>query len=88
MSTIINHYVGITHPIKEIEDKESQELILAAWKMTNCINGIHLFDECLSIDNHYLYCDACGIEVHIKKIVIPDGKDNIIEKIKNENSSK
>lgn len=75
MTTIINKYVGITHPVGDIvEVKEFCE----AWKASNCKQGIHVFDEVWSLENHYLHCDVCEMEVHIKKIVIPDGKDDIV----------
>ncbi len=81
MTTIKNKYIGITHPIARIEkdmsDKE-HDLILEAWKVSNCPQNHHLFDEVWSLDDHYLYCDACGMEVHINKIVIPDGKEDEI----------
>lgn len=74
MTTIRNKYVGITH------DKiPKMESFNDSWKMLNCSKGCHLFDEVWSIDDHYLYCDVCGMEVHIKEIVIPDGKDEIVE---------
>ncbi len=83
MTTIINKYLGITHPIeKEQWGEKEQNILFEAWKITNCIHGIHLWDEVCTIDshdNHYLHCDACGIEVHIEKIVVPDGKDVIID---------
>ena len=77
MTTIINHYLGITHPLGYdiIQNKEFNE----AWKQANCKIGIHAFDEVLSEDKHYLHCDICGIEVHISKIVIPDSKDDVVE---------
>lgn len=34
-----------------------------------CKRNIHLFDECESLEWHYLSCDACGLEVHIEKFV-------------------
>ena len=83
MTTIKNKYIGITHPIDgNMADAKEQEVIFQAWKVANCPQGIHLWDECLSSGDdgpdHYLHCDACGMEVHIKKIVIPDGKDDEI----------
>ena len=86
MTTIINKYIGITHPITDegISDKE-HNTILQAWKFSNCIQGIHLFDECWSTNagdgevEHYLHCDACGLEVHIEKVVVPDGKDDVVK---------
>ena len=76
MTTIINKYIGITHPINDdmIENKD----FCTAWKKTNCANGVHLFDEVWSIEDHCLHCDVCGMEVHISKIVVPDGKDEIL----------
>lgn len=38
-----------------------------SWK-PNCKKGQHILDEVESIDDHYLYCDACGLMIHIKKI--------------------
>jgi len=80
MTTIINKYTGITHPVigEGLEEKEI-ELIYNAWKISNCSRGIHLFDEVWSDCDHYLVCDACNIEVHINKIIIPDDKNHIID---------
>lgn len=78
MTTIHKKYIGITHPITdEGLNKKEFETLLQAWKISNCSQGIHLFDEVLS-DDHYLFCDACEMEVHISKIKIPDGKDDVI----------
>lgn len=76
MTTIKNKYVGITHPLSD--DIIDNETFIEAWKKTNCIIGIHAFDEVWSLEDHYLYCDICGMEVHISKIKIPDGKDDEI----------
>jgi hypothetical protein len=81
MTAIKNNYVGITHPLsndKRLGEKE-HAIILEAWKNANCPQGIHLFDEVLSNNEHYLVCDACGMEVYIEKIVVPDGKDDVVE---------
>jgi hypothetical protein len=86
MTTIKNKYIGMTHPVTDegISDKE-YNTILQAWKFSNCIQGIHLFDECWSTNagdgevEHYLHCDACGLEVHIEKVVVPDGKDDVVK---------
>lgn len=84
MTTIIKKYIGITHPLgnKGIAEEE-HNLILEAWKNSNCPQGIHLWDECYSSGDdgpeHYLHCDACGMEVHIEKVIIPDDKDDIIK---------
>jgi hypothetical protein len=77
MTIVRNKYLGITHPIDEelTENKEFCE----SWRQANCKIGIHVFDEVHSLESHYLHCDICGLEVHIKEIVIPDGKDKIIE---------
>lgn len=80
MTTIIKKYIGITHPINgEGLEEGEHDLILGAWRYSLCIQNIHLWDEVLNSDgDHYLVCDACGIEVHIEKIVIPDGNDETI----------
>jgi hypothetical protein len=51
-------YLGISY-LKDGEPDWSQEQ-LDAWKDQECIKGNHLWDEVLSVDRHYLYCDACG----------------------------
>jgi len=81
MTKIINKYVGITHPLDQgnLSD-EKFDLILNAWKFSNCSQGIHLWDEVWSDDSHYLHCDACGMEVHIDYINVPNGKDDVVGK--------
>ena len=76
MTTIVNKYIGITHPLGEdiISNKEISE----AWKQSNCKQGIHAWDEVWALEHHYLHCDICGMEVHIKKVVVPDGKEDTI----------
>ncbi len=76
MTTIVNKYIGITHPLSDIVESEE---FCASWKAANCAQGIHAFDEVYSDSAHYLHCDVCGMEVHIEKIVIPDGQDKVIE---------
>jgi len=78
MTTIINKYIGITHPMNAM-GVEDAETYLEAWKTSNCPNGIHLWDEVWSVTDHYLVCDACDLEVHIEKVIVPDGKDVIID---------
>ena len=36
------------------------------WYKIFCKKGWHLWDEVYSIDEHYLFCDACGEKVNIK----------------------
>ena len=75
MTVIINKYIGITHPLGNIvEDKTFCE----AWKQANCAQGIHAWDEVWAKEHHYLHCDVCGMEVHINKVVIPDGKNKVV----------
>ena len=35
------------------------------WK-ADCKNGVHLWDEVLSDDSHYLTCDACGLVINFR----------------------
>jgi len=35
------------------------------WK-ADCKNGIHLWDEVLSADGHYLVCDECQLMIRIE----------------------
>ena len=76
MTVIKNKYIGITHPVAEMLIEN--EVFRESWKTTNCSTGIHAFDEVFSDESHYLHCDVCGIEVHISKVIIPDGKDKVI----------
>lgn len=82
MTVIRNKYIGMTHPLSSDDrlDEEAHNIILQAWKASNCIQGIHLFDEVLSSGDkgpeHYLHCDACGVIVYIERVEIPDGKGN------------
>ena len=71
MTTVRNKYIWITHPLHEVLLKN--DVFIESWKYTNCVNGIHVFDEVYSDESHYLHCDICGLEVHIDKVVIPDG---------------
>lgn len=54
---------GITYP-EVLQNDES----LKVWKRQNCKRGMHLFDEYSSSGEHKLYCDACGLTVHIAGI--------------------
>lgn len=75
MTTIKNKYIGITHPIGPVVEDPT---FCEAWKQANCKVGIHAFDEVWALEHHYLHCDVCGMEVHISKVVLPDGKDNMV----------
>lgn len=59
----INPYRGFTYP-KVFANK----LVWWLWKKYMCSKQKHLLDECRSIDDWYLSCDACGIEIHINKV--------------------
>ena len=45
---------------------EWPDLFYRLWKKIFCKRGLHLFDEVTSLDEHYLYCDACGLMVGIE----------------------
>ena len=65
----MSKYWGITH-----SKCLSNKYILILWKKFMCSKNKHLFDEVWSVEDsidnatHYLYCDACGLSVHISKI--------------------
>ena len=52
-------YIGYTYFIPA--------LFLPLWRKVFCCRHWHLWDEILS-DEHYLYCDACGLTLHIGDI--------------------
>ena len=56
-------YEGLTYP-KILDNRLVQWL----WSKTMCPSGKHLLDECLSLEDWYLSCDACGLEVHIRNV--------------------
>jgi acetone carboxylase gamma subunit len=56
-------YIGITYP-KILANK----LVWWLWRRFMCPNNKHLLDECASLDDWYLSCDACGLEVHINQV--------------------
>ena len=68
-------YIGLTYP-----KIFSGRIGLWLWRRFMCPKNKHLFDEVwASEDCHYLYCDACGIEVHITGISYPlkkEGENN------------
>ena len=37
------------------------------WKDHRCTKSHHLFDEVLSISEHCIFCDACGLTVELGK---------------------
>ena len=54
-------YRGITYfPIFD------DEFIQWLWKLVCCPREWHLFDE-VEGEEHYLYCDACGLYVYIDR---------------------
>jgi hypothetical protein len=72
MTEIYKKRIGIKNPLNDMVNNETFK---EAWKMSNCINGIHAFREILFESNHFLICDVCKIEVHIDHIFIPDGRN-------------
>ena len=60
-----NGYIGISYS-HFLDNKWIHKL----WKKFMCSRGRHLLDEVWSPGSgafsHYLYCDACGPEAHIK----------------------
>ena len=61
------NYRGITHIISNLPGKLF-DIALSFWKRFLCKRNMHLFDEVWSPEEHTLYCDACGLTVHIEKI--------------------
>lgn len=62
-------YMGITYS-RILDNRLARWL----WKKLMCPRHHHLFDEVWTVksedypDNHYLYCDACGLYVYISRI--------------------
>ena len=68
----MSNYRGITY-FKFMDNRFFHWL----FKKYFCKREHHLFDECESNEWHSLSCDACGLQVHIKKIV--EEKDTDID---------
>ena len=56
-------YCGFTHLVPM--------WLLPLWRKLFCRVGWHAWDEVASLESHYLYCDACGTEIFIAKVVKP-----------------
>jgi len=61
-------WLGITYP-HFLDNKLSRWF----WKRIMCPRGIHLLDECQSIEIHCLFCDACDLEIPIEKEALKGG---------------
>jgi hypothetical protein len=66
-------FLGITHLLFWLP--ENFEWVFRTWKKLFCPSGIHLFDEVWTPDKHYLYCDACDMEIKIERMVYSDVDD-------------
>lgn len=56
-------WYGVTH---FTPDWLQESWFYNLWKKAFCGRGWHLLDECASLERHYLYCDACGLEIPIE----------------------
>ncbi len=56
----LKEYRGVTYP-----SFLCHSWILWLWRKFMCPKNIHLLDECASLDDHFLSCDACNLEIHI-----------------------
>ena len=65
---ILTEFRGITYP-----SILWNRLSWWAWQRVCCPREWHLFDECQGIEEHILYCDACGLSVHIARFEEEDG---------------
>lgn len=55
-------YRGVTYP-----KVFSYRWVQCLWKKYLCPKDMHLLDEVMSMDSHYLVCDACDLEIHIER---------------------
>ena len=58
-----NKYQGLTYP-KAFDNRTVHWF----FKKFMCPKGKHLLDECWSPHEWYFSCDACGLEIHIRKV--------------------
>jgi hypothetical protein len=52
---------GISYPFGKI----MPSWVGCLWKRVMCPRGYHLLDEVVTIDEHYLVCDACDMIIYI-----------------------
>lgn len=60
---ILDTYLGISY-LKDGEEEWTDEALLL-WAENNCSKGNHLYDEVVTVNSHYLSCDACGNTVQL-----------------------
>lgn len=58
-------YLGITHFIPNF--LQHVNIIYWLWLKVMCPRNIHLLNECETLDDHRLVCDACQLTVHIER---------------------
>jgi len=57
----MNEWRGFTHP-----SLLSTPIVRLIWRKLFCKRGWHLWDEVLSLEDHYLSCDACDSTVRLR----------------------
>jgi len=55
-------WLNVTYP-RFLQNEISRML----WEVIFCKIGFHLFDEVSSARGHYLFCDACCMEIFIEE---------------------
>jgi len=58
----MSKYRGITYP-----RIMGNRFVRWFFRRFMCPREIHMFDECWSLDDHCLVCDACDLSVHIAR---------------------
>ena len=59
---IDKNWHGITHPAF---NGWMPEWFYFLWKRLCCSHGWHLLDETASCLGHFLYCDACSLDIRL-----------------------
>lgn len=55
-------WLGVTYPLPGFLQKR---WFWSLWKWFMCPRGWHLLDESMSSEGHFLYCDACELDIPI-----------------------
>jgi len=62
MNKMDEKWYGITYPLPQVLQTK---WLWRLWSKVMCPHGWHLLDECQSLDDHSLHCDACGLDIPI-----------------------
>lgn len=76
MNRMKDEWLGVTYPAPKFLQVE---WFWNLWAKVMCPHGYHLLDECQSLEDHTLYCDACDLDI---PIALPEEDTQYFRKIR------